>query len=113
MTEIVNCSRCRSENLIQEDFGFSKNGERLRTCTNCRLYSKQRKHDNREAVNQQAREYYQNIKESKIEYAKQYRSDNHEKLHEVQRCQCGGKYIYRNKAEHEKSMKHKRFLEKL
>ena len=110
MTEMRKCCRCLKE-LSQNNFELNQNNEYLKTCNSCRVASKQRKDNNRDTINQQAREHYQTIKESKIEYAKQYRSDNHEKLHEVQRCQCGGKYIYRNKAEHEKTMKHIRFLE--
>jgi hypothetical protein len=98
MTEIVNCSRCRSKELTQADFGLSKTGDRMRTCNACRLDSKQRKDNNREEINKQAREHYQTVKESKIECVTQYRIDNHDKLHEMHKCDCGGKFIYRNKA---------------
>lgn len=112
MTEIINCTRCRSKELTHEDFGLGKSGLRLKTCTNCRLYDKQRKIDNKETINQQAREHYQTIKDVKIQQTIQYRIDNHEKLHETHTCNCGGKYIYRNKAKHEKSMKHKLYIDK-
>ena len=112
MTEMESCSRCRSKELTQEDFGVGKNGERLRTCNNCRVYSTQRKFDNKEAVNQQAREHYQTVKEIKILQSKVYRIDNHEKLHEIHKCDCGGKFMYMRKAEHEKTIKHQRYIDK-
>ena len=112
MAEIVNCARCRSKELTQDDFGLGKNGERLITCNNCRVYSKQQKDNNREAVNQQAREHYQTVKQLKILQSKVYRIDNHEKLHEIHKCGCGGKFMYMRKAKHEKSMKHQLYIDK-
>jgi len=112
MAEIINCTRCCSKELTQEDFGFNKNGERLRTCNDCRFYTKQRKMDNKETINQQAREHYQTVKEVKIQQVKLYKIENHEKLHEKHKCACGGKFIYRKKAEHEKTIKHQRYIDK-
>ena len=110
MTEIMKCSRCCKE-LKQEDFCLGKNGEYLKTCNACRVYDKQRKDNNREAIKQQSREHYQTIKESKSEYAKQYKLDNYEKLYEKHKCDCGGKYALNRKADHAKTLKHKKHVE--
>ena len=112
MSEIIKCNRCWSKELKFDDFYFNKDGERYKSCNTCRDYDKQRKHNNKEAINQQAREHYQDIKDTKIEKVKQYRIDNYERLHEIYKCECGGKYEYRNKYRHIKTIKHEKYLEK-
>ena len=100
------------KNLNQNDFDIDKNGVKFKTCNKCRTDQKQRRGENREDINKQAREYYKkNLREEKIDQAKQYRNDNREKLYEIQKCECGGKYIYRGKCQHIKCKKHMDYIE--
>ena len=101
MTEFLKCNRCSSKELKYEDFGINTNGERMKSCNSCRVSEKQRKDNNREAIREQSKEHYQVVKESKIEKAKQWKLANHDKLHEIQLCECGGQYEYRNIYKHE------------
>ena len=54
----VNCSRCCSKTLTQNDFGIDKNGSYFKTCNVCRESSNQRKANNKEAIKQQQRIHY-------------------------------------------------------
>ena len=62
------------------------------------------------------KEYYQDNKEHIVEYRNQYRVDNKEKikLHKSAQftCACGSSYTNCHKLRHERSIKHKLFLEK-
>ena len=107
------CSRCNGKNLTQDDFDINEQGTRLKTCNKCRENQKQKRDENRDNINKQAREHYKTIREEKIEQTKQYRNDNKEKLHEIQKCECGGKYIYRGTCQHVKSKKHLDYIERL
>ena len=106
------CARC-SKTLQVEAFGISMKGDRLKTCMICQSYNKQRKDNNREDLKEKARQYYQTVRESKLEYVKQYRQENSEKLCERQHCDCGGKYQKQKKWNHCQTMKHKMYLERL
>ena len=112
-SRFYSCARCYGKNLTKDDFEFDENDEKFKTCNKCREYDKHRKAQNKEVINKQAREHYQTIHEEKIEQVKQYRNDNREKLHEIQRCECGGKYIYRAKCQHVKSKRHINYIESL
>ena len=46
----------------------------------------------------------------KLEYLKQYREKNKDKLKEKHDCICGGKYTTACKAQHEKTKKHQEYL---
>lgn len=46
-------------------------------------------------------------------YQDEYREKNVEKLTEKFQCGCGGKYSYKNKATHEKTSKHLKWIESL
>lgn len=50
-------------------------------------------------------------KEYHKEYGKKYRQENKETINAKHTCVCGGKYTYSNKAYHEKSQKHIKYLE--
>jgi hypothetical protein len=65
----------------------------------------------------QAREYYENNKDKKQEYAKEYREKNKEKIMEWKNqrftCECGRTFKIEGKAEHERSLIHKKLIEEL
>ena len=83
----------------------------LKHPTNVEKIRNKKRDENRDNINKQARDHYKIIREEKIEQSKQYRNDNKEKLHEILKCECGGKYIYRGKCQHVKSKKHQLYLE--
>ena len=107
------CSRCHSKTQTVIDFGLDKNGNCFKTCNNCRESSNQRKSRNREAIQLYYRHYYQQHKETELERKKQWRNDNVERLTEIIKCDCGGKYQYRTKAEHERTKRHQQYITSL
>ena len=113
MTQNMNCSRCFSKSLTVNDFGKDKQDNYLKTCNKCREYSNQRKANNRETIQQYSKEHYQINKEKKIEQVTQWKNDNINKLLEKIHCECGGKFQYRTKAEHERTHKHQKYLNSL
>jgi len=60
------------------------------------------------------KEYYEDNKEKILEYKKKYRENNKEKIQKFCKlkfkCECGGKYYYNNKTNHEKTKKHQKFI---
>tara|TARA_R110002153_G_scaffold272468_1_gene441188 strand:- start:36 stop:530 length:495 start_codon:yes stop_codon:yes gene_type:complete len=46
------------------------------------------------------------------EYLKQYNIDNKELINQKYDCDCGGKYVRRNKSTHFKTQKHKNYISK-
>jgi adenylate kinase family enzyme len=61
------------------------------------------------------KEYHADHKEIISEYQKQYHEVNKEKLSEYRKktnsCECGGIYVYSNKSQHLKTIKHCKFIE--
>ena len=110
MSQTFNCSRCNSKSLTENDFGQDKHGNNFKTCNKCRDWSNQRKANNREVHRQYAREHYQANKEHKNEQVLQWKADNMEQLINIVKCECGGKFQYRTKAEHERTKKHQTYL---
>ena len=110
MSQNKQCSRCCSKTLTVNDFGKDKYDNYFKTCNICREGSNQRKVNNKEHVQQYAKQHYQTNKEHKIEIVKQWKETNHEKLIEKILCGCGGKFQYRSKAEHERSIKHIKYI---
>ena len=64
--------------------------------------------------NRTKKQYYEDNKENIKQRHKQYRENNRDILNERQRqkfnCECGGKYTRVHKARHEKSKKHRDFI---
>ena len=56
------------------------------------------------------KEYCEANKEKRYEKTKQWVEDNKETINEKFDCECGGKYIHKNKARHLKCNKHKEFI---
>jgi len=83
-----------------------------------REYQKQyyinNKDDIRENQKQYQKQYYINnkddIRENQKQYVKQYYIENKQKLNQKFTCACGGRYLYRTKSIHFKSLKHNKYL---
>jgi hypothetical protein len=55
--------------------------------------------------------HYEANREAILENQKKYNEANKDKLNEKFKCDCGGKFTLQNKAIHEKTKKHKQFLQ--
>ena len=106
---------------------------RIIECVNKNVAGRTKKEwyeDNKDQLLKQMKEYYEQnkekIKEKHKEYGKEYREHNKEKIKEKDKkyrehnkeklkqkitCSCGGKYTISNKAKHERSNKHKQYIE--
>jgi hypothetical protein len=66
--------------------------------------------DNKDKIQQ----YYEDNKQKILEQNQVYRKDNKEKIKEYNNtkcdCECGGKFTQKNKAQHLKSTKHKKYI---
>ena len=62
--------------------------------------------DNAEYIKQRAKQWSIDNSEYVKQRAKQYRIDNNAKINQKHKCECGGSYTTKHKAEHEKSKKH-------
>ena len=62
--------------------------------------------DNKEHIKEHTKKY----REDNKEHIKKYREDNYEKIKEITYCECGGKYRYGHKNEHNKTNKHLKYL---
>ena len=71
MTENKTCNRCCSRTLTENN---------LKTCTKCREYFKQSRLNNRDEINEKAKERYQENKEVKIERSLKWQAENIDKL---------------------------------
>ena len=113
MNQNMQCSRCHSKALTVNDFGKDKYENYFKTCNMCREDSNQRKANNRDTIRQYCKQHYQANKEHKLEQVKRYNEANIERLTEKVLCGCGGKFQYRTKAEHERTNKHLKYLNRL
>ena len=77
----------------------------------CYITEEQKKEEHRD----NSVKYYYNNQEAKKAYSKTHRDNNQEKIKEWKNtkceCACGGRYTTNNKAIHEKSIKHKNYIE--
>ena len=116
MTENIQtkrCGRCHSNKSLDTDFVVGKGGNYLSSCNFCREYFKQRQANKQEIIQQQQKHYYLENREAKIEQSTKWRNDNIDRLTAKIECPCGGKFQYRTKAEHERSNKHKKYIQSL
>ena len=78
---------------------------------------KQYKIENREEIFKKNKQYKienrEKILEYSIEYQKEYRIENKDKINEKFICPCGGKYTYKHKSTHEKTITHKNYISSL
>ena len=56
------------------------------------------------------KKYDNDNREEKNNKAKQYRSDHKEEINKKIICGCGGQYTHKNKARHERTSKHHKYL---
>jgi flagellar biosynthesis GTPase FlhF len=73
--------------------------------------------DNKEKIKEQTRQYYKDNKEKIQEQRKQSYKDNKDKIKEQRTkkcvCECGAIILQFVKARHERTIKHKKYLERL
>lgn len=64
---------------------------------------------NKEKLNLQSKIYKLENIDKILESNYEYKQKNKEKLYERFECECGGTYLFNNKARHFKTLKHQRF----
>jgi len=60
--------------------------------------------------NRTMNEYYNDNKEDKLKYQKEYQLKNKDKIQAKNDCPCGGKYTHEHKHQHLKTIKHQSYL---
>ena len=84
-------------------------------------YKKIYRENNTEKVKQQGKKYREEHADAIKQYKKKYREDNAEKIKKHREdsaatlkqkiyCECGGKYMYKNKSDHFRTLKHLNYL---
>lgn len=113
---ITECPCDNREQLRQIEGHYIRDLDCVNKCIPGRTQT-QYNQDNKEKILEQVKIYRQNNKENIKEYAKSYYQDNKEKIKEYKNqkfdCECGGKYTRDNKPRHERTNKHKKYLENL
>ena len=111
LVENYNCNS--KEELYRKEAEYILNND----CCNKNIplrTPKQYKQDNRERISVRDKKYYQDNRERFIEKDKQYYKENKDWILERQKqkhlCLCGGRYIYANKKQHERTKKHQTYL---
>jgi hypothetical protein len=106
----------RQAEIIEEEYRLKLNGNL--NSHRCYRTEEQRLERDRE----RCKEYYENNKEKLKDYyetnkehiketTKTYRDNNKEQRNKKFNCECGGKYTFSNKSQHEKSIIHKNYIE--
>ena len=110
--ELIEEYPCKNKKQLERREGeiikFNEN------CVNKRIEGRTQKEwreINKDKICENNKEYYEKNKEKMNKYNKEYYEKNKDKINEKIYCECGGKYVYRNKAEHFKTKKHLKFIE--
>ena len=108
------CKQCYRTNLTANDFQLNKQGEKFKRCNRCRENQKIRANiyqtNNKDEINERAREKYKQNREEHIRRVKQWQTENKDKLTGKQICECGSEYTYDHKSRHKKTKKHQKWL---
>ncbi len=100
----------KKEQILEQNKKYRKDNKQ-RISEQSKIY----RQDNKEKLSEKKKEYYEENKEIISEYQKQYHEVNKEKLSEYRKqinsCECGGIYVYSNKSQHFKTIKHCQFIE--
>ena len=86
---------------------------RLMECVNKNVPGRTQKeyyNDNKDQMLEYQKEYNEDNKEKIKEYQKEYREQNKEKINQKITCACGSTYRKKDKTRHERSTKHKQFI---
>ena len=95
---------------IKEELEFEETRfQRDMVCVNKQL-ARLTKDDIREYQKQYYINNKDDIRENQKQYVKQYYIENKQKLNQKFTCACGGRYLYRTKSIHFKSLKHNKYL---
>jgi hypothetical protein len=76
-------------------------------------YNKEYRAKNKEALQAYREEHKEKYQEYNKNYNKEYKAKNKARLHKKFECECGGSYIYRNKAQHAKTKRHQAYLQSM
>ena len=76
-------------------------------------YNKEYRVKNKEALQAYREENKEKYQEYNKNYNKEYKAKNKARLHKKFECDCGGSYIYRNKAQHAKTKRHQAYLQSI
>jgi len=71
---------------------------------------KEWRQNNKVEIDQYNKQYHQNNKKELNQKHKEYYENNKNELKQKHTCECGGKYSYKNKSQHQKSKKHQNYL---
>ena len=71
---------------------------------------KKYREEHAETIKQYKQKYRENNVDANKLYGKQYREINAAKLKQKIYCECGGKYMYKNKSDHFRTLKHLNYL---
>ena len=101
----IKCSRCvrkfiNDNDHIKNDFGYNRLEERFKTCVQCR--------DKKRNMNSYSlyKEYYEENRDAILEYKRQYRENNKDKIQEQVLCDvCGSSVSRPGMAKHKKTNK--------
>lgn len=91
--------------LTQRERFYIENNECVNKQIPNRTY-KEYYQDNKEKIAEQQKEWYELNKEKCKEQQNQYNQVNKEKRNQKHDCECGGKFTYANKSNHDKTKKH-------
>ena len=116
----IKCTRCKCKYInddehIKIDFGFTRLGERLKTCNICRTkrlqYNKDYYNQNKDKILENMVKYNQEHKEEMKQQNKEYRERNIDRLREYDKARnkkavcdkCGKEICKRNLQKHQQT----------
>ena len=103
MLEAVNCNT--------KDELYAREGYYIKTinCVNKSIMgkTKEEKHEDKQKYKNDHKEFFDDYHQK---YSKDWYKENKERLKQLVKCDCGGKYQSYGKSHHFKSMKHQTFL---
>lgn len=115
--ELIKNFPCNSKEELRREEGLIMK-QYKNICVNILIAGRTRKEyytDNFEKIKIIQKKYYLKNKDKTDEYQRQYKIDNKERLSSMKKekfnCECGGRYTRYTKKEHERSGKHKYFIE--
>jgi hypothetical protein len=113
--ELLECYECEDdEDLELREAYYIREYKKNNLCVNKKIPRRTKKEwyeDNKETFLEYAKEYREENKEAIVEYHKKRYEKNKEKLNQKFNCECGGKYTHANKSKHLKSKKHQEYLQ--
>ena len=97
------------DELRREEGKFIRSME----CVNKRVEGRTQKEwrdDNKDLIKEKDKKYREDNKDRLKEYQKKYKKQNKDKINQKFICPCGSNYTKTNKSHHDKTKKHKQFI---